>query len=215
MVGEAIAGLSAIKTAFDIAKGLKDIDDATRRNAAVIELQEKILAAQSAQAALIEKVGALEKEMARLEAWEAEKQRYQLTDIGDGTFAYALKQSMQRGEPPHYICTNCYEQSKKSILNHLYSPNEGHLLSCSQCKTKLVVWREYKDPSYAESPEERDRAALEACPICQTGRLKITAIKDDPILGAVGVQRMTLKCDNPECRHYEHRQRDPLGRNIR
>jgi hypothetical protein len=48
------AGLSAIKTAFDLAKGLKDIDDATRRNAAVIELQEKSLSAQSAQSALVE-----------------------------------------------------------------------------------------------------------------------------------------------------------------
>ena len=46
MVGEVFAGFSAIKSAFDIAKGLKDINDATRRNAAVIELQEKILAAQ-------------------------------------------------------------------------------------------------------------------------------------------------------------------------
>jgi len=42
MVGEVFAGLGAIKTAFDIAKGLKDIDDAARRNAAVIELQQKI-----------------------------------------------------------------------------------------------------------------------------------------------------------------------------
>jgi hypothetical protein len=41
MAAELIAGLGAIKTAFDLAKGLKDIDDATRRNAAVIELQEK------------------------------------------------------------------------------------------------------------------------------------------------------------------------------
>jgi hypothetical protein len=43
MVGEVFAGIGALKTAFDIAKGLKDIDDVARRNAAVIELQEKIL----------------------------------------------------------------------------------------------------------------------------------------------------------------------------
>jgi Staphylococcal nuclease homologue len=42
---------------------LKDIDDATRRNAAVIELQEKILDAQQAQSALIEKARELEKEV--------------------------------------------------------------------------------------------------------------------------------------------------------
>ena len=41
MVGEALAGLSALKTAFDLAKGLKDITDVANRNAAVIELQEK------------------------------------------------------------------------------------------------------------------------------------------------------------------------------
>ena len=49
MVAEVFAGLSAIKTAFDLAKGLKDIDDATRRNAVIIELQEKILSARDAQ----------------------------------------------------------------------------------------------------------------------------------------------------------------------
>jgi hypothetical protein len=49
MAGEIFAGLSAIKAALDLAKGLKDINDATVRNRAVIELREKILAAREAQ----------------------------------------------------------------------------------------------------------------------------------------------------------------------
>ncbi len=61
MVAEVFAGQGALKTAFDIAKGLKDINDATVRNAAVIELQEKLLAAQAAQASLVEHIGELEK----------------------------------------------------------------------------------------------------------------------------------------------------------
>jgi hypothetical protein len=52
VVTETIAGLSAIKTAFDMTKALKDINDAAIRNAAVIELQEKILSARDAQTAL-------------------------------------------------------------------------------------------------------------------------------------------------------------------
>ena len=52
MISEAMTGASALKTAFDMAKALKDIDDRTRRNDAVIELQEKILRAQTAQEAL-------------------------------------------------------------------------------------------------------------------------------------------------------------------
>ncbi|MFZ3324849.1 MAG: hypothetical protein WA231_02690 [Methylocella sp.] len=61
MVAEVFAGLSAIKTAFDLAKGLKDIDDATRRNAVIIELQEKILTAQAAQMELVETINDLKK----------------------------------------------------------------------------------------------------------------------------------------------------------
>jgi uncharacterized protein YlxW (UPF0749 family) len=76
MVAEVFAGLGALKTAFDIAKGLKDIDDTTRRNTAVIDLQEKILSAQQSQASLVESISNLEKEVACLKAWEEEKSRY-------------------------------------------------------------------------------------------------------------------------------------------
>jgi hypothetical protein len=62
MVAEVFAGLGALKTAFDIAKGLKDIDDTTRRNTAVIDLQEKILSAQQSQASLVESISNLEKD---------------------------------------------------------------------------------------------------------------------------------------------------------
>jgi hypothetical protein len=91
MLGEAAMGLSALKTAFDLAKGLKDIDNATNRNAAVIELQEKILAAREHQSALLDRVGALEAEVAGFKTWDAEKQRYELQPIGDGAVAYMLK----------------------------------------------------------------------------------------------------------------------------
>jgi uncharacterized protein YlxW (UPF0749 family) len=87
MVAEVFAGLSALKTAFDIAKGLKDIDDAARRNAAVIELQEKILSAQRSQSTLIETVSELEKKIAEMKAWESDKQRYELKAIAPGIFA--------------------------------------------------------------------------------------------------------------------------------
>src|SRR6267142_3086027 len=103
MVGELFAGLGAIKTAFDIAKGLKDIDDAARRNAAVIELQEKILTAQQAQSTLIERVHELEREMARLKDWEADKKRYKLAEIAPGIVALTIKEDMRSGEPFHRI----------------------------------------------------------------------------------------------------------------
>lgn len=91
MVAEVYAGLSAFKAMFDLAKGLKDINDATIRNAAFIELQEKILGAQEAQTSLIQRIGELEKEVADSKSWEAQKQRYQLKRYDPGVFFYVLK----------------------------------------------------------------------------------------------------------------------------
>ncbi len=99
MVAEVFAGIGALKTAFDIAKGLKDIDDAARRNAAVIDLQEKILSAQAAQSSLIQTADDLEKEVARLKDWEADKSRYQLSELRPGLVALSLEESMKNGEP--------------------------------------------------------------------------------------------------------------------
>jgi hypothetical protein len=66
---------------------LKDIDDATRRNAAVIELQDKILTAQSEQGSLVERVVELKSRVAQLESWDADKERYKLVDLGGGLTA--------------------------------------------------------------------------------------------------------------------------------
>lgn len=138
MVGEAIAGLGALKTAFDLAKGLKDISDAANRNAAVIELQERILTAQQAQSALLEQIGALEAKVAGFEKWEAEKERYSLTDFGGGTFAYSLKAEAAKGEPYHRICPKCYEQRQKGILQfRLKTSHKQDRYQCSACKSEF------------------------------------------------------------------------------
>jgi hypothetical protein len=152
MVGEAFAGLSAIKTAFDIAKGLKDIDDATRRNAAVIELQEKILSAQQTQSALVEQVRELEAQVVGFEKWDAEAKRYKLTDFGGNTLAYALKPEATSGEPPHRICPKCYEDKTKSILQYRTSTAFGQeRYSCPNCKTDFDFGHRHR-PDQSRGP---------------------------------------------------------------
>jgi Zn finger protein HypA/HybF involved in hydrogenase expression len=120
---------------LDVAKGLKDMNDAAVRNAAVIELQEKIFAAQSQQKALIERVRELEKRVTEFETWESEKQRYQLTDFGGGTFAYVLKPEMSGTEPPHRICAACYQKGHKSVLQRKRENSLGQeRYACPECK---------------------------------------------------------------------------------
>lgn len=142
MVGEVFAGVSALKTAFDIAKGLKDIDDAARRNTAVIELQEKILSAQHAESELLETVSELKKRVAELEAWESEKQRYQLAELAPGVVCYVLKPDMRGGEPPHRLCANCYADGKKSYLQHHVHGAFVDVFKCRRCGDELTIDRD-------------------------------------------------------------------------
>ena len=139
MATEIIAGLGIFKSMLDTAKGLKDLNDAATRNAAVIELQEHILTAQAQQTALTEHISELEKKVARFEAWEAEKQRYELKDYGGGTFAYALKEAETKGEPSHRICAACYQKGHKSILHNKggsYSGREKYF--CPECNKDFM-----------------------------------------------------------------------------
>jgi hypothetical protein len=133
VVAETIAGLGALKTAFDMTKALKDIDDRVRFNDARMELQERILEAQQAQATLLERIGDLEKQIASFEKWETEKENYQLVSIYAETMAYARKPSADGSIPPHYICANCYEDRKKRILQRA---DAAHVF-CPECKTRI------------------------------------------------------------------------------
>lgn len=145
MVGEIFAGLSAFKAAYESAKALKDINDAAVRNGAVVELLEKILNAQHAQAALLEKVGQLEKEIAAFETWEADKQRYQMSTTQGGSIVYRLKSNSQPDEVVHNICATCYQHQKISILQAApYSTVQMQLrkpkmLICHECKSEFIA----------------------------------------------------------------------------
>jgi hypothetical protein len=138
MVAEVFAGFSAAKAAFDIAKGLKDLDDRTRRNAAVIELQEQILAAQMEQSAAIERIRDLEKQVTDFETWNTEKNRYELKNVGHSCFVRMLKPDARRAEPPHFVCTNCYEQRRISIIQYRYEQITAKAsYYCPACHTEI------------------------------------------------------------------------------
>jgi hypothetical protein len=116
-----------------MAKALKNIDNAVALNAAVIELQEKILAGREAQTALLERVDDLEKQVAGFEQWDAEKEKYQLASIAADTFAYVRKTDASPPQPTHYVCANCYEQREKRILQR----SDAAHVTCPGCKTRM------------------------------------------------------------------------------
>lgn len=137
-IGAISSGLSALNAAKDIAQGLISLRDTAKFQSAVVELQAKILAAQSDQFTLLETIRELKEKMAQLEAWETEKQRYQLTDYGLGTFAYALKPEARNGEPVHRLCIACFQNGQKGILHYSHTAGDRFYYDCYLCKTRMA-----------------------------------------------------------------------------
>lgn len=141
--------ISGLKVAGDIAKGLLELKSISDVQGKVIELQSTILSAQSSalsanadQSAMVEEIRQLKEEVARVKAWEAEKQRYKLHAPWEGSVVYALKKSMSDSEPPHWICTSCYENGRKSILNQLQGKDGWYIVTCPVCKSQVQSpWR--------------------------------------------------------------------------
>lgn len=139
------AAMTGLKAATDIAVGLNKLKTMTEVNAKAIELQQVILNvqstalnAQSEQAAMVEEIRDLKAEIARVKAWETQKQRYKLTHPWEGpVVVYALKESMSAGETAHWICTHCYEDGRRSILQPRHRKDAGQSLACPACKGEL------------------------------------------------------------------------------
>lgn len=149
-VAEIYGGISAFKAMFDMAKGLKDLSNASDRNAAVIELQEKIFTAQQVHSALLERVGALEKRVAGFETWDAEKQRYELKEIAPGVVVRSLKSDMSNGEPPHFICANCYNRGEKQHPQKTLTGSTRDEYTCSKCGDVLRLPKQSgRGPTFA------------------------------------------------------------------
>jgi len=77
--------------------------------------------------------------IAQLDAWERERQRYELKEFPAGTLAYSLKADDQAGEPRHHICPACYQEGRKSILQATARHSGGEIVVCPRCETKLKL----------------------------------------------------------------------------
>ena len=159
MIAEISAGLSSLKAAGDILKGVNATISEAKIGSVQVALQSKILEAlqslfeaQQAQSAAIDRIRELEQEIMRLKSWESEKQRYQLEQIGTGAFAYVQKPGVENPEAPHWLCANCYARRQKSFLqfqtqmNPNGSRSDKSTYGCHACKGTIKV-------SYTRKPE--------------------------------------------------------------
>lgn len=139
--------LGSLRSASTISRELlglvksKDISEKIgEMNAKILDAQQFALSAQSDQFSLSKRISDLEDELIRLKHFRREKENYQLQALEKTAFAYAHKNPVDSGKPPHWLCSTCFDQDRKSYLQ--YYANDIRRLAiwkCYVCKSEIRV----------------------------------------------------------------------------
>lgn len=136
IIGLAKEAGGALKVGLDIQDRLKKVfsgeqpvgDHEAER--LVTDLLREIKEAHLANIALQAQLAVLHQAALGAQRQEAEFSRYELWKTPFGTLIYRLKQEYcDAGEAQHYICPNCKEEDRKSILQ-----GQDHWVECPKCK---------------------------------------------------------------------------------
>ncbi len=131
--------VQALMTLLKAAQGLSNYNEivaaVSEVNAKLIQANAVALSSQEKQSSLTNQITELENQLRDLKTWESESQRYQLTKLALGAYAFTLKPGMENAEPPHYLCATCMNQRKKSILQ----PSGNTFLRCSLCGEEIQI----------------------------------------------------------------------------
>ena len=157
--------LGSLKSAVDISKSMLQLKAKTDIQASVIELNSKLIEAQQGMFALNEqytealnKIRDLQSEIEKFNKWEEEKVRYTLISPWPRhpVLVYHLRKSHSNGENPHWLCPNCYQNNRKSILNTDKKKGEFVNLCCPACKARINTnYNGIDGPQYAEDIEQK------------------------------------------------------------
>lgn len=140
MIAEGAAIFSSIKNAIDIAKGVqqKISDGETKKE--LSSLLDKLISFQTEEAifretyrSLQDKYNLLEAEIIKIKQFESEKLNYEFHQPRQGVFVYLKKENCGSSEPKHWICPQCYMNSKKSVLQFTKRSGMTNASQCSVC----------------------------------------------------------------------------------
>jgi hypothetical protein len=145
MFSDITTALTSIKVASDLTTLVLNtkVNNAVTQKAielqsAIISLQSAIMSIQTENQKLLAENDSLKQQLVNIEDWNAEAQKYNLTDIGGGVFVHAIKPGQTESGPSHWLCTHCYHNRKKSLLQRGEMTHRGWKYYCPNCKTQFV-----------------------------------------------------------------------------
>ncbi|WNL39814.1 hypothetical protein RN346_04460 [Halomonas sp. PAMB 3232] len=138
---------TGLKTAYNIGKAAKDLDDQVRLNTAISEIMDQLTQAQFGlmdmqlqYQQLVDENKELKEKLNKEERFD----QYRLFRTAVGHHVYMLKNEFAgRDEPLHAICVQCREDGRRSVLQ------EGeYSYYCTVCRTEASHKRQ---PGYSIS----------------------------------------------------------------
>ena len=138
---EITSALGALRGTVEFLKTVHDAEKQVDLNVVTLELQEKLINLHSEIFAIQEKYEALaativqlETELKREQERNEENSKYELESVGPGQFAYKF---VGQDRPEHFICSHCFEDGKKSILE-VQKSDRGTLYLCRRNDRHLI-----------------------------------------------------------------------------
>ena len=142
--------LDSIKSLIDIIAKIQINKKEPDKEINLIEFDKQILIVENAVLSLdiqkneIEKERSeFEKKLTRYKNWEIEKENYEFVSPTIGFFVYSSKNGDGSSKPMHWLCSQCYENHTKSILQLVQSKpliiniddvRECNVWKCNICK---------------------------------------------------------------------------------
>lgn len=133
LAGDAGTATSKIANAISTVQGLFKKSEAGADadiKLALSDLTLQVANAQMANADLKLKLTALQDELRQAQAFKSDLDRYALWETPTGSVVYRLEKEKREAEPLHYLCPNCIEAKRKSILQ-----GPRHYRDCPNCRT--------------------------------------------------------------------------------
>jgi hypothetical protein len=141
---EIVTLITSVKSAYEIAKGISSLKAEVERNQAIAKILEILLSAQADALSmredyqeLLQSKEELSKKLREFEQWQQIESQYKLEEIHRGVYVYTTKNPEALGQPKHWLCANCWQEKKKSILQANYHHESGAKYTCPRCKTEI------------------------------------------------------------------------------
>jgi len=144
MYADIASALTAVKSLSEFlslaAKSKTDAavaQKAAELSVVIVDLTSAMSAVQAKNNDLLSRNHELEQKIMEMDNWKATAEKYSLIEVSLDVFFYANNKDQSTAEPSHWLCTKCYEDHKKSIVQRESSIASGTFYVCPNCKQEF------------------------------------------------------------------------------